>query len=186
MIARYESLVALMSAVPRAVTLVTSVTRNLDEPRQLVREPGYGYICNSAKSGHQHNDRGRVTRGEDDFQERHALALELGGVPEPYAEAFAHLQCDIHPDIPRSRRKLAVEDGGHFLDRWASEALRLGWSAESLFGHHLTVPLSRFDHLGLIWILRGRRVTALGTTWAQLDNGLTYRQAGHWRKTADG
>ena len=74
------------------------------------------------------------------------------------------------PDlVPVDRWQQAVADGKTFLSRWGDQAQALGWTAKDLFGL-LTVPehakpsfnrMSRYDEMGLIWLLEGRRVVAL-------------------------
>lgn len=55
----------------------------------------------------------------------------------------------------------AIEDGRRFLAQWGEQAAQLGWTPEDLFGLHPTAPLARYDHMGLAWLLDGRRVVAL-------------------------
>jgi hypothetical protein len=63
----------------------------------------------------------------------------------------------------------AVEDGRRLLVRWGEQAERLGWTPDDLFGL-ADVPerpaanyrrLSRYDAIGLIWLLHGRPVVTL-------------------------
>jgi hypothetical protein len=111
---------------------------------------------------------------EIDEAEREAIAIELGGVPEVYASAFAGLQAHAHPEVPLERRHQFINDAGIFLDQWGHEAERLGWTAEALFGLHPAAPLARYDRMGLIWILKGEHVVALIATEARLSGGLTF------------
>jgi hypothetical protein len=46
----------------------------------------------------------------------------------------------------------------------SSETLRL--EAEDLFGPHPDAPMARYDHMGLIWLLKGERVVELTATGA--------------------
>jgi hypothetical protein len=83
------------------------------------------------------------------------------------------------PDlVPHDRWQAAVEDGRAFLTRWGESAQALGWTSADLFGLH-AVPdkphpsyrrLSRYDATGLIWLLQGRRVTALTEATAAIEN----------------
>jgi hypothetical protein len=65
--------------------------------------------------------------------------------------------------VPPSRRAV------RFLARWGEQAEALGWTARDLFGLHMPPErphpsysrLSRYDEIGLIWLLRGREVIAL-------------------------
>ena len=47
-----------------------------------------------------------------------------------------------------------------------------------LFGLHLTAPLSRMDHMGLVWLLKGERVALLTETTARLERGGAYYRQG--------
>jgi hypothetical protein len=113
---------------------------------------------------------------EADQAEREAIALELGEVPQAYAAAFAQIQAHPPEDIPAGRWELVVNDAGLFLDRWGKQAERLGWTVEDLFGLHPRAPMLRYDHMGLLWTLRGERVVALTATEARLSGGLAYRR----------
>jgi len=82
----------------------------------------------------------------------------------------------------------AVEDGRRFLGAWGKQAEALGWTPADLFGLHQPPEhphpnysrLSRFDCMGLIWILQGRRVVALTELTAAIEtptgNITTYRR----------
>jgi hypothetical protein len=71
----------------------------------------------------------------------------------------------------------AVDDGRRFIVQWGEQAEALGWIAEDLFG--LQDPpeqpgpnyrrLSRYDVIGLIWLLHGRPVVALTADRAVID-----------------
>jgi hypothetical protein len=82
---------------------------------------------------------------------------------------LAALEARCPDRVPAERWQQAIEDGRCFLARWGDQAHALGWTARDLFGL-LTVPehakpsfnrLSRYDEIGLIWLLDGRRVVAL-------------------------
>jgi hypothetical protein len=116
---------------------------------------------------HQKNSEGRTAQfcggtastKDDafDIAERAAIALELGGVPAAYAEAWARFQIRkpahvVEVDWPR-----ALEDAGRFLDEWGTLAFEFGWRAADIFGEG-----------GLAWFCCGERVRALGP-----DNAVT-------------
>ena len=92
---------------------------------------------------------------EDWFDERKAMAISLGGVPQRYAAGFAKLQAHRPDNVPSSDWLQALNDAGMFLDTWGSQAAKLGWSPADLFEW---VPTGC---CGLIWELRGRQVVAL-------------------------
>jgi hypothetical protein len=54
--------------------------------------------------------------------EREAIAIELGGVAEAYACAFAGLQVHAPPEVPIDRWHQFINDAGIFLDQWGREA----------------------------------------------------------------
>jgi hypothetical protein len=63
----------------------------------------------------------------------------------------------------------AVDDGRRFIVQWGKQAEELGWTVEELFGLHDPPEqpgptyrrLSRYDVMGLIWLLHGQPVVAL-------------------------
>jgi hypothetical protein len=92
----------------------------------------------------------------------------------PYASALAALRAECPDYVPVDRWHQAIADATAFISEWAAQAQAFAWSARELFGLH-PVPerpaanysrLSRVDALGLIWLLRGRPVTALTSTEA--------------------
>ena len=86
------------------------------------------------------------------------------------------------PDrVPTDRWQRCVEDGRRFLAQWGSQAEALGWTPRDLFGLH-TPPanphpsysrLSRYDAIGLVWLLQGRPVIALTESTAAIQNTKT-------------
>jgi hypothetical protein len=77
------------------------------------------------------------------------------------AAAFAALERQWPASIPVDRWQRAVDDGCRFLGQWAEQAEALGWTADDLFGLHPAAPLTRYDRMGLVWLLRGKKVVAL-------------------------
>jgi len=65
--------------------------------------------------------------------EREAIARELGGVPNRYASAFARMQAQRPDGVAAADWVQALNDAGLFLDRWGSQAAKLGWPAVDLF-----------------------------------------------------
>jgi hypothetical protein len=111
---------------------------------------------------------------EVDASEREAIAVELGGVPEVYAQAFAAIPAGRPADIPRARWDRFIDDAGRFLDQWGREAERLGWHPEDLLGLHPVAPLARYDRMGLLWMAQGVAVVRLTDRAAELANKLVY------------
>ena len=80
--------------------------------------------------------------------------------------------------MPQQRWQLALADAERFLTEWGETAERLGWTAADLFDLHPTVPLSRVDRMGLVWLLKGERIVSLTDAVARLEGGLAiYRSA---------
>ena len=89
--------------------------------------------------------------------------------PNHYASTLAALRAKCPAYVPEDRWRQAIEDATAFVSEWGERAQAFGWTARELFGLH-PVPerpaanysrLSRDDATGLIWLLRGRPVTAL-------------------------
>jgi hypothetical protein len=55
-----------------------------------------------------------------------------------------------------------------FLDRWAGEAIRCGWSDLDVFGCHDTAPTARRDAMGLVLLLDGCEIVAIDPDGADL------------------
>jgi hypothetical protein len=92
-----------------------------------------------------------------DVAERAAIAIELGGVPPAYADAWAAFQTRKPGRVSEAEWFRAVDDAGRFLDEWAGLALDFGWR-----------PLDIFGPDGLALFCAGERVRALGP-----DNAIT-------------
>ena len=100
------------------------------------------------------------------------------GIPALYRGAFEAL-CALCPaGVPEPRWCQTIADAERFLREWGATAERLGWTADDLFGLHPTVPLSRVDHMGALWLCKGERVAELTETTARFERGLAfYRRA---------
>lgn len=112
-----------------------------------------------------------------DYGERAAI-IESNGMPREWAEGFATL-CTIPPPalFNPDRWRQIVDDGGHFLDLWGRQAALLGWKALDVFGVNPAAPESRYDSMGLVPLLNGRRVSAITADTARIERGGTfYRQ----------
>jgi hypothetical protein len=107
-----------------------------------------------------------------------SLNSHLRASEKPFTRVFEALEARCPDHIETGRWHQAVEDGRAFLTRWGEQAEALGWTARDLFGLH-TPPerphpsysrLSRYDEIGLIWLLRGREVIALTEATAAIQN----------------
>ncbi len=114
-----------------------------------------------------------------DFEERAAILEYEAGLPRHWAEYFAR-QLVIGPpgDFSPVRWQAAIDAALMFADQWASEAHRLGWRVEDIFGLHPTAPAARYDCRGLAWLLGdGSRVTAIDVASADVVTPRGGRQA---------
>jgi hypothetical protein len=66
---------------------------------------------------------------------------------------------------PRAWERLTL-DAERFLDRWAAQAVALGWPGWELFGCHRRAPWYRIDGMGLVLLLDGDQLAALTATEA--------------------
>jgi hypothetical protein len=107
--------------------------------------------------------------------------VELPPAGGRYRKVFAFLLLKPPAYVPEGRWRQCVEDGRAFLEQWGQQAQALNWSSADLFGL-IEIPehpspsfnrLSRYDRLGLCWLLQGRRVTALTADTAAISNPAT-------------
>jgi hypothetical protein len=100
------------------------------------------------------------------------------GLPHELAEPFARLLCGAPPrGFEPHRWARVVEGASIFAEQWADQALRLGWSAEDVFGLDDIAPATRYDRKGLAWFLAdGRRVIALDAGGADIETDRGVRQ----------
>ena len=94
-----------------------------------------------------------------------ARGTPLSEISSPLRRTLSALESACPELVPGDRWRRCVEDGRRFLAAWGEQADALGWTAKDLFGLHQppATPhpsysrLSRYDEIGLIWLLRGRR-----------------------------
>ena len=100
----------------------------------------------------------------DAIEERAALVSET--CPAPFVDAFARLNHQKPSAVSAARWRLALDDGGRFLDAWGPEAAALRWT-----------PGDLFDAMsGLVWRLTGECVEAIGEDHFRLSDGRTIRR----------
>jgi hypothetical protein len=105
------------------------------------------------------------------------------GLPraQRYRKTFAALQMKPPALVDVARWRQCVEDGSKFLALWGEQAQALNWNSADLFGltpvpdrpHPSFSRMSRYDQTGLIWLLQGRRVTALSESTGAIENPAT-------------
>src|SRR4051794_19789785 len=105
----------------------------------------------------------------EDPGERAAIVAEGAGVPRAWLEGYAAL-CAMPPPAGfwPDRWQRIIDATGAFLDRWAGEAIRYGWSDLDVFGCHDTAPAARFDCMALVLLLDRREVVAIDPDGADL------------------
>jgi hypothetical protein len=85
----------------------------------------------------------------------------------------------VNPTSDDVRWKQALNDAPAFLSEWGTQAEAHGWTAEDLFGLDESAPLARYDRMGLIWLLKGRKVVALSEDAATFDSALVFHRRGY-------
>jgi hypothetical protein len=99
----------------------------------------------------------------DAIEERAALAADI--VPACYLDAWARLNHRKPAGVSDAEWRLALDDGGRFLDKWGVRAAALGWSIDELF------DLPRDGATGgLSWRLEGASVLELAAHSARTDD----------------
>jgi hypothetical protein len=99
-----------------------------------------------------------------EIDERAGIASD--SVPALYLDTWARLNCQKPASVSEAEWRLALDDGGRFLDAWGEDAAALGWTPDELFD----VPREGRPG-GLVWRLAGERVEALGADHVRLGNG---------------
>ena len=98
------------------------------------------------------------------IEERAGLAADR--VLSVYLDAWARLNCQKPAGVSETERRLALDDGGCFLDGWGYVVADTGWTPGELFD--VTA--------GLIWRLAGAGVEAVGRDHALLSDGRIVRR----------
>jgi hypothetical protein len=96
----------------------------------------------------------------------------------PYWRVLEELRSGCPALVETDRWDQAIRDANSFLAKWGQQAHALGWTIRELFGLHPVAErpaptfrrLSRYDSIGLIWLLQGRPVIALTETEAAIQS----------------
>ena len=123
----------------------------------------------------------------DTLDERAAIIVYRAGVPRQWAEGFDALSTMSTPTGFSTERWWRIIDAtGTFLDRWAGEAARLGWSDLDVFGCNADAPDRRFDAMGLVLLLDRCTVAGIDEHGADLVTGAGAQQRYRRRPLPDG
>jgi len=105
----------------------------------------------------------------DDLDERAALVEYGANIPRRWAEGFAAMASMPAPTGFSPERWARIVDAtGTFLDRWAADAAKCGWSDLDLFGCDAAAPDRRFDCMGLVLLLDRWEVSGVDEAGADL------------------
>jgi hypothetical protein len=115
---------------------------------------------------------------KEDQAERAAIVEYDGGmIPRAWAEGFAALCSMPTPTGFRPGRWHRIVDAaGVFIDRWAAEAARRGWTDLDVFGCNPDRPDARFDAMGLVLLLDRCEITSIDELGADLVTNTGARQ----------
>jgi hypothetical protein len=169
----------------RFLDMIDTMER-LAEPGDNPAVAGWGYDINAIndKSPTGSENFGRLNR----LCRTSPCALTTAP-PSAFTTALEALERRCPDHVEPDRWQQAVNDGRRFLAEWGTQVAVLGWRERDLFGlheppakpHPTYCRLSRLDHTGLVWLLRGQRVVAITETSAVIEAGkggrLVYRKA---------
>ena len=162
---------------PPVLAVTEPVTEALDvETLPVTVQRGYRSRARELQALHalrvktgkgRHDDCSPLTAlGEVDeaaIEERAGLAAD---VPAVFLDGWSRLNCQRPFGVSEAAWRLALDDGGRFLDAFGEDAAALGWTASEIFD----------VMAGLIWQLGGERVEAIGEDGARLSGGLLWRK----------
>ena len=163
----------------RGVTGVTHVTKPKVTPKSSMVTPvtPVTYLNQGQPTDYVSTLAGALSDVRD-FDERVAIAIYDGGIPEAYAAAFAQLQIAQPIGVSHPQWLRAIDDAGRFLDQWGYVAEQLKWSVEDLFKRPAPTaktPALDLGTLGLCWVIDGRNVVALDAYSATIGDGRMFR-----------
>jgi len=138
----------------------------VQEPQQPQQPQGDRFRADGptlARQPQEPQEPQRVVVASDEMEvaieERAGLAADR--VPAVYLDAWARLNCEKPFSVSDAEWRLALDDGGRFLDACGNEAADMGW-----------LPGELFDvTAGLVWRLNGARIEAISADYARLSDG---------------
>jgi hypothetical protein len=151
-----------------------SMLKSRDGPR---KEDTFVTECFvSAQSGQLEDIKSATETDRQNRQNPSGTSEQLGPgtLTGHFDGALAALRFTCAELVEAERWLQAISDAEAFLAVWGAQACALGWNAEELFGLHpvptLPAPsfqrLSRYDAMGLVWLLHSRPVITLTATEA--------------------
>ena len=108
-----------------------------------------------------------IPPGSDEATVEERAGLAADSVPLVYLDAWASLNYEKPLHVSEAEWRLALDDGGRFLDAWGNEAADIGWTPGDLFR----------PRTGLLWHLTGLSVKAIGQHHIRLSDGRTIQRA---------
>ncbi len=126
------------------------IAENVPTPRtdRTDKRASVGIVSDQGR--HVLRDDGAEVADPDAIDERAGLAAD--SVPAVYLDAWARLNCQKPASVSEADWRLALDDGGRFLDAWGADAATMQWTPGDLFD--VTA--------GLVWRLAGASVEAIG------------------------
>jgi hypothetical protein len=114
----------------------------------------------------------------DEVEIKERAAMAVGGVPGPYLDTWARLQCQRPFGASDQEWWQVIDDAGRFLDQWGSRAVEFGWTPGDIFD----VP-NDTGKCGLAWFLHGDSVRSLEPDGAFMESGRVFDKLTHdtWR-----
>ncbi len=107
------------------------------------------------------------------IEERAGMAS--GSVPPAFLDTWSRLNCQKPEGVSEAEWRLALDDGGLFLDAWGNEAADIGWTPGELFD----LPA------GLVWRLAGQRVLGVGSYRILFEGGHRSKDAAETKNRGD-
>jgi hypothetical protein len=143
---------------PEPTAGLISLNSFLSSPGTSAKRGAVGNAASAAPGDAEQPEVASVVELDD----RAAITEYGAGVPRRWAEGYAALSTMPRPTgFAPERWQRIVDAVGVFLDRWAAEAIRCGWSDLDVFGVDPDRPDARFDAMGLVLLLDRREIVSI-------------------------